>query len=65
MRKPNVVQDCEDSIQACNEAVEVRNVLDGYFSKVQWSVEKDEWDRFDDDQKNQFCVLVFNKVKGN
>lgn len=64
IRKPNVIEDCKFSIAACDDASEVRNVLDGYFRTVVWSLEKDEWDNWTDDVKNQFCVLVFNKVKG-
>lgn len=64
MRTPEVIQDCKSEIKACNDVSEVRNVLDGYYSKIVWSVEKDEWEKISEEMKTVFCSIVFKKVKG-
>ncbi|MHB1231577.1 MAG: hypothetical protein ACYCZQ_03200 [Burkholderiales bacterium] len=55
------VIDCQKLIKSAVDVEEVRNIAEGYYGSVIFSLEKKEWDSFTEEQKNQFCEVVLKK----
>ena len=48
----------------CTSVDQVRNVLDGYFNQITWSLLKDEWVRLSEREKSELAIKVFNDTRG-
>lgn len=55
--KPQIIQDLGTKFRVVGER-EARQLIDGYFAKIIWSLEKEEWDRMSEAQKTEFVRKV-------
>jgi hypothetical protein len=58
----SVIKDLKDGFRSSG-IVDVEgglNFIDGYFSVVVWSLEKDEWHRMSDEERIHFITKLLN-----
>ena len=58
--KPAVVQYVEDHKPKTIE--DVKRLIQDYFNFVTWSLEKEEYERMSDEEKEQFSQRVFESI---
>lgn len=57
----DVIETFKQQIEQSKSVDEVRNILDNYYSSVVWSLEKAEYDSYNEEQKKLLSTIVFER----
>ncbi len=57
--KPKIIQDLGVKLAGIAER-DARQLIDDYFARITWSMEKEEWDRMTEEQKSIFVRKACN-----
>ena len=58
--KPLIIQELGASLRGKSRP-EASKVVDAYFARIVWSLEKDEWDRMSEAEKSAFLDIARKK----
>jgi len=58
--KPLIIQELGNSLRGKSRP-EARKVVDDYFARIMWSIEKDEWERMSEAEKSAFLDIARKK----
>ena len=61
-QQPDLMTD--NDFTTCHSVIDVRNLIDAYYDKIVFSLEKSEWNLISESVKANICVQIFRKQRG-